>query len=146
MITQALQPLFKIQQTGALSVADGHNLFSTNITEAYDVNADVASNGQFTAPVDGYYQFHASILYESIGANDTDTVEDTFTSSNQSEIIARYGKLNNALSSGGFCFSANSTILFMDANDTCKCVHSDGGTMAVHPNAPASHFEGRLVQ
>ena len=66
--------------------------------------------------------------------------------SNQSEIIARYGKLNNALSSGGFCFSANSTILFMDANDTCKCVHSDGGTMAVHPNAPASHFEGRLVQ
>ena len=143
-VTKPLQPAFKVTQTSALSVAEGHTLFSSNTTEVKDLNADFAS-GTFTAPVDGFYYISASILYESLGSGDTDTIEDTFVFSNGNEIISRAGKLNTALSSGGFYMSNNATIAFMDANDTVSCRHSDGGTLATHPNAPATHFEGYLL-
>ena len=42
--------------------------------------------------------------------------------------------------------SQATTILFMDASDTCKIVHTNGGTMAVHVSATNSHFEGHLLQ
>ena len=144
IVTKPLQPGFKITQTGALSVADGHTLFSSNTTEVKDVNADF-SGGTFTAPVDGFYYISCSVLYESIGSGDTDTIEDTFVMSNGNEIISRGGKLNNALSSGGYFMSNNATTTYMDASDTCICQHYDGGTLAVHANAHASHFEGYLL-
>ena len=65
--------------------------------------------------------------------------------SNQYEILARYGKLDNAFSSGGYAISHDATITYMDANDTCYCNHTDGGTLAVHAKAHASHFEGYLL-
>ena len=147
IVTKPLQPLFKVQQTGALSVADGHTLFSTNLTEAYDVNADVAANGQFTAPVDGYYQFSFTVLYKDMGTGGADdSVEDQFVSSNLTETGARYGKLDDAILVDAFAQSHATTILFMDASDTCKIVHTNGGTMAVHTSATNSHFEGHLLQ
>jgi hypothetical protein len=145
IVTKPLQPLFKVQQTSALSVADGHTLFSTGTTEAYDVNADM-SGGTFTAPVDGYYLFTATILYKDVSSSATDTLEDSFQSSNQGEAICRHGKLNNALSSGGYIQTWGTSILFMDANDTCFVRHEDGGTMAVHTTAFNSNFSGCLLQ
>jgi hypothetical protein len=147
MITKPLQPLFKVQQTGALSVADGHNLFSGNLTEAYDVNADVGTNGQFTAPVDGYYQFSFTVLYKDMGTGGADdAVEDQFISSNLTETGARWGKLDDAILVDTYGQSQATTILFMDASDTCYIKHTNGGTMAVHVSATNSHFEGHLLQ
>ena len=101
MITKPLQPLFKVQQTGALSMSTG-------------------------------------------GADDA--VADNFVSSNLTETGARYGKLDDAILVDAFAQSHATTILFMDASDTCKIVHADGGTMAVETTALASHFEGHLLQ
>ena len=143
-VTTPLTSAFEVTQTGALSVADGHTLFSTNTTEVKDLNADF-SGGTFTAPVDGFYYFSCSVLYQGLGSGDTDTVEDTFVFSNGNKIISRAGKANNALSSGGYMESAKGLISFMDANDTVICRHDDGGTLTVHANAHASHFEGFLL-
>ena len=144
IVTKPLNPLFKVQQTSALSVADGHTVFSSNTTEAYDVNADFAS-GSFTAPVDGYYLFSATVTYTGVTAS-TDTFEDLIVSSNQTELLTRVGMLADAFVEGGYLQSWNSTILFMDANDTCFIQHSDGGTLSVTANANMSHFEGCLLQ
>ncbi len=67
-------------------------------------------------------------------------------SSNQTEQLTRVGMLDNAFTEGGYLQSWNSTILFMDANDTCFIQHSDGGTLSVTANANMSHFEGCLLQ
>jgi len=144
IVTTPLTTAFKVTQTGALSVADGHTLFSGNTTEVKDVNADF-SNGTFTAPVDGFYYISCSVLYQDLGSGDTDNVEDTFIFSNGNEIISRAGKLNTALSSGGYMESAKATIAFMDANDTVIARHDDGGTLVVHVSSSASHFEGFLL-
>ena len=144
IVTKPLQPAFKVTQTGALSVADAATLFSSNTTEVQDIGGNWAS-GTFTAPVAGWYYISASITYESIGAGDTDAIGDRFMFSNQEEYVSRYGKLNNAFSSGGYCASVGASISYMDANDTVYCNHNDGGTLAVHPTASVSHFEGYLL-
>jgi len=145
IVTKPKQPLFKVQQTGALTVADGHTVFSTNVTEAYDVNADF-SGGAFTAPVSGYYHFSATVLYSGLSAGTDDTMEDRIVSSNQTETYSRFGFVDNAFVRQGYAQTKCSTILFMDANDTCYIQHFDGGTMAVYAQAPYSHFQGCLLQ
>jgi len=145
IVTKPLQPLFKVQQTGALSVANGHTVFSTNTTEAYDVNSDF-SGGTFTAPVDGYYHFSATVLYSGLSAGTDDTMEDKIVSSNQTETFSRFGFVDNAFVRGGYAQTKCSTILFMDANDTCIIQHADGGTIAVYANAGYTHFQGCLLQ
>ena len=144
IVTKPSQPAFKITQTSALSVADGHSLFSSGTTEVKDVNADWAS-GTFTAPVDGFYYLSVSVLYSGIGSGDTDTIEDYLKLSNGDEIISRAGKLNDAVVSGGYFYQPYATIAYMDASDTCYCSHTDGGTLVVHPDAKATHFEGYLL-
>ena len=75
-----------------------------------------------------------------------DSVEDQFVSSNLTETGARWGKLDDAILVDAYGQSHATTILFMDASDTCKIVHTNGGTMAVHVSATNSHFEGHLLQ
>ena len=144
IVTKPLQPLFRISQTGALDVADGATLFTANTTEDYDVNGDM-SGGTFTAPVDGYYLFIATIFYQNVTAG-TGTLEDQFVSSNQTEQIVRVGMLADAVESDGYISSWNSTILFMDASDTMYCKHGDGGTFTVAATGAFTSFKGCLLQ
>ena len=75
-----------------------------------------------------------------------DAVEDQFISSNLTETGSRWGKLDDAILVDAYAQSQATTILFMDANDTCYLKHTNGGTMAVHSSATNSHFEGHLLQ
>ena len=139
-VTQPLQSTFMTQQTGALSVANTHTLFSTNTTERWDVNSDL-SGATFTAPVTGKYVLSVNILWESV-SNDT-VFEARITTSNRNYSMWR----NNRDYAGGgttYVYNGACVIADMDANDTAHVVHI-GPTADVHVSGAWSWFQGYLL-
>jgi hypothetical protein len=139
-VTQPLQSTFMTQQTGALTVANTHTLFSTNTTERWDVNSDF-SGATFTAPVAGKYVLSVNVLWESV---DSDTAfEARITTSNRNYSMWR----NNRDYVGGgttYVYNGACVIADMDASDTAHVVHV-GPTAAVHVSGAWSWFSGYLL-
>ena len=138
-VTKPLNPAFMTQQTGALSVANGHTIFSTNTTERYDVNSDI-SGATFTAPVTGKYQLNFCVLYESV-TSDT-TFEPKLQTSNRT--YASPPQTRAANGDGTYLGTTGSYLCDMDANDTAIVVHV-GPTADVSVSANWSWFTGTLV-
>ena len=130
-----------IAQTGALSVANGHTLFSTNTTERWDVGGNV-SGATFTAPVTGKYFLNYNMLYEN--ASGSNVFEDIIVTSNRSYAMWRN---SSAYSSGSnYLYNALSVIADMDANDTAYVQHGGGQTATVHhSNGMWPWFQGYLL-
>ena len=139
-VTQPLQSTFMTQQTGALTVANTHTLFSTNTTERWDVNSDL-SGATFTAPVTGKYVLSVNVLWESVSS---DTVfEARITTSNRNYSMWR----NNRDYAGGgttYVYNGACVIADMDASDTAHVVHI-GPTATVHVSGAWSWFSGYLL-
>jgi len=138
-VTKPLNPAFMTQQTGALSVANGHTIFSTNTTERYDVNSDI-SGATFTAPVTGKYQLNFCVLYESV-SSDT-TFEPKLQTSNRT--YASPPQTRAANGDGTYLGTTGSYLCDMDANDTAIVVHV-GPTADVSVSANWSWFTGTLL-
>ena len=140
-ITQPLQPTFMVSQTGSLSVANGHTLFSTNTTERWDVGSNF-SGGTFTAPVTGKYFLNYNMLYED--ASGSNVFEDIIVTSNRSYAMWRN---SSAYSSGTtYLYNALSVIADMDASDTAYVQHGGGQTATVHySNGNWPWFQGYLL-
>jgi len=139
-VTQPLQSTFMLQQTGALTVANTHTIFSNNTTERWDVNSDV-SGSTFTAPVTGKYYLVFNVLFESV-SNDT-IFECRIDTSNRNYSFNR----NNRQYAGGgttYVYNGGSVIADMDANDTSTITHV-GPTVAVHVSGAWSWFQGYLL-
>ena len=119
-VTKPLQPTFMVSQTGALTVANGHTLFSTGTTEVWDVNSDV-SGSTFTAPVTGKYYLVFNMLYESVSSDSV--FEDSIETSNR-----RYAFVRNTRAYSGnntYLFNFGAVIADMDANDTAYVKHKN---------------------
>jgi hypothetical protein len=140
-VTMPAQSTFAVQQTGSLSVANGHTLFSTNTTERWDVNSDL-SGGTFTAPVTGKYLLSYNMLYE--GVSDDSVFEDYIQTSNRSYAMWRNTRAYSSNSS--YLYNAITVIADMDANDTAKVIHGGGATATVHhSNQNWPYFQGWLL-
>jgi len=140
-VTQPLQPTFMIAQTGALTVANGHTLFSTNTTERWDVGGNV-SGATFTAPVTGKYFLNYNMLYESV--SDDSVFEDVIITSNRSYAMWRNSR--GYASNASYVYNALSVIADMDANDTAYVQHGGGANGVVHySNANWPWFQGYLL-
>ena len=139
-VTQPLQPSFMLSQTGALTVANGHTIFSTNTTERWDVNSDV-SGATFTAPVTGKYFLNYNVLFESVTSDSA--FEARIDTSNRNYSFMRNSR---AYVGGGttYVYNGGCVIADMDANDTSIITHV-GPTAAVHVSAAWSWFQGYLL-
>ena len=125
-VNAPLQSTFMTNQTGALTVANGHTLFSANTTERWDVNADL-SGATFTAPVAGKYLLNYNVLWEG---NTSDSVfEARITTSNRNYSFNRNSRQYN--NSTEYIANSGTAIADMDANDTAIITHI-GPTTAVH--------------
>ena len=140
-VTMSAQPTFMVSQTGSLSVANGHTLFSTNTTERWDVGSNL-SGGTFTAPITGKYLLSYNMLYESV--SDDSVFEDYIQTSNRS--YAMWRNTRAYASNASYVYNAISVIADLDANDTAKVVHGGGSTATVHhSNGNWPWFQGWLL-
>ena len=138
-ITKPLQPTFMTNQVGALTVANGHTLFSTNTTERWDVGSNL-SGPTFTAPVTGKYFLNFDVLWE--GNTSDSSFEARITTSNRNYSFNRNSRqyANNST----YIANSGSAIADMDAGDTAIVVHV-GPTTAVHADNNWSWFQGYLL-
>ena len=138
-VNAPLQSTFMTNQTGALTVANGHTLFSANTTERWDVNADL-SGATFTAPVAGKYLLNYNVLWEG---NTSDSVfEARITTSNRNYSFNRNSRQYN--NSTEYIANSGTAIADMDANDTAIITHI-GPTTAVHVDNSWTWFQGWLL-
>ena len=140
-VTKPLQPSFMVNQSGALTVANTHTLFSTSTTEHWDINSDYNNTGTFTAPVTGKYLLTMNILWENVSS--TSAFEARFVTSNRTYSFTRN---TIAYAGGGTTYIANwgSCVADMDASDTVYVQHY-GPTAAVHVSTAWSWWQAYLL-
>lgn len=113
------------------------------LTEFFDIGGNFNTNGTFTAPVTGTYQFNFGVLVQQSTATSVATLQLITTSTNYT-----YG--NFGTSATGNMPLAFSRLVQMTAGDTAYVqVNFSGGTKTVDvygaANDPRTFFEGWLV-
>ena len=143
-VTKPLNPAFRVYQSTGTDYANGHTMYNQNITEVYDVNADMGTNGSFTAPVTGKYLFTASIYDTS--AADGREYDMILTTSNRTY---RWGQRQeyeaDVTGFGGNMKLEGTIIVDMDANDTAHVTSGVNATFTNGANQEHSYYSGILI-
>ena len=142
-VTKPLNPAFRIYQNTADDAAPNHTMFNSNTTEVYDVNADMGTNGSFTAPVTGKYIFTIGVY--DINASDDTGYDHMLVTSNRTHRWGNRMKFEDN-TTGYTNFKSEGVIIAdMDANDTAyvKC----GATVTITNGGNQEHayYSGILI-
>ena len=142
-VTKPLNTAFRVYQSSPTDYANGHTMYNQNITEVYDVNSDMATNGTFTAPVTGKYLISVS-AYDAAATEETGydmiltTSNRTYRWGNRMEYRDNYTGYTNAKMEG-------TLIVDMDASDTCTVTCGATTTITNASNQEHSYFSGILI-
>ena len=143
-VTKPLNPAFRVYQSTQTTYATGHTMYNQNITEEYDVNGDMGTNGSFTAPVTGKYIFGMS--YYDVTASENQQYYMEFISSNRSY---RWANINyyraGYTGASGNMKGEGTLIVDMDANDTAYVKCGSSGNVDNGNNAQNAYYSGILI-
>ena len=156
-VTKPLQPAFLVVQTtgiSAQSLTDGAVTTITFNSEVFDINADVDSNGVFTAPVTGKYLFCTKVGLDAGSSSNTrfDQIGGQIVASNRTVYVDASGTVYTDANDKGW--SKGSCLIDMDASDTCHValyVKRNGATTAAETtqdggqSAFGTFFSGHLA-
>ena len=125
------------QQT---NIAVGSTVVVVFGTEVFDRNADFASN-TFTAPIEGLYQFNASLRIEALDSASSYYYMNIRTSNRDYQYIfdPDFGQDNNYYTMSVSCLAD------MDANDTADVILFQGSGTQQTDIQTISHFSGFLA-
>ena len=142
-VTTPLNPAFRLVQSSSGDYANGHTAFTSNTTEQYDVNGDLASNGTFTAPVTGKYLF-------TIGIADANSTDDTsydmrLITSNRDYRWGIRNKFEDNTTGVTTMTVKGSVLVDMDASDTASVQVATSVTITIEGNVEHSFFSGVLI-
>jgi len=144
-VTTPLNPAFRVAQSTSGDFANGHAAFNGTggITEQYDVNADLAGNGTFTAPVTGKYLF-------TIGIADANSTDDTsydmrLMTSNRNYRWGIRNKFEDNTTGVTTMTIKGSVLVDMDVSDTCFVEVAASATITIEGNVEHSFFSGVLI-
>jgi len=141
-VTTPLNPSFRAYQSTNTDYANGHTVFSSNITENFDTNSDF-SNGTFTAPVTGIYLFQMSI-YDHNASDDT-LYDMGLTTSNRGHRWGDRGRFKEGYTGVTSMKVVGSIIADMDANDTAYIYSGNSVTFTNNANVEHAYFSGVLI-
>ncbi len=142
-VTKPLNPAFRVYQSSDTDYANNHTMYNSNITEVYDVNADMGTNGSFTAPVTGKYLFTMSIY--DVNATENTNYDMCFITSNRNYRWGEYEAFKNGYTGNTNFKTEGAIIADMDANDTAYVKCCANVTITNGGNQEHSYFSGILI-
>jgi hypothetical protein len=152
-VTKPLNPLFNAKSALQSNVTGDNTIYTVLFaTENDDVGSNYnTSNGTFTAPVTGMYQFNANVRGNGYSGNET-MIQLYFNTSNEGQIAydealhdAAVTNLYDAGDNGITSFGASAAFQ-MDASDTIVVQFVVYGTGAKTADIAAnSYFSGYLI-
>jgi len=145
-VTKPDQPCFHIFADADTNYANDAVLFTSNITEIYDLNADMSTGGIFTAPVTGKYHFETSAMFSDL--EDGEYAFFRLVASNRElQLHMRQKYEEGATGYSNYWKIIGSCIVDMDASDTAKIVCSVDSTHTLTGSGSGvdSWFAGYLI-
>ena len=143
-VTKPLNPAFRIYQSTDTDYAQGHTMYNQNTTEVYDVNADIGTNGTFTAPVTGKYLISVSV-YDTSAADGREYDMILTTSNRNYRWGARQEYEADVTGIGGNMKLEGTLIVDMDASDTAYVTSGINATFTNGNNSEHSYYSGILI-
>ena len=140
-ITMATQPSFLVRpSSNQENIAVGSTVVVVFGTEVFDRNADFASN-TFTAPIEGLYQFNASLRIQALDSASSYYYMNIRTSNRDYQYIfdPDFGQDNDYYTMSVSCLAD------MDANDTADVILYQGSGTQQTDIQTISYFTGYLV-
>jgi len=143
-VTTPLNPAFRVYQSTATEYASGHTMYNQNITEEYDMNADMGTNGSFTAPVTGKYIF--DMAYYDVSAAENQQYYMEFITSNRNYRWANINFYRAGYTGTGANMKGEGTIIAdMDANDTAYVKCGSSANVDNGNNQQNAYYSGILI-
>ena len=138
-----LQPSFRATYSASQdNIATDSTVTIVFGAEAYDTNADFASN-TFTAPVDGKYILTANVYYQNLDSGCAHITQKLATSNE--DYVTSVDPNTMYTADVAFITLNNSHVCDMDAGDTASVtIYLDGGAAQMDINS-SSNFSGALV-
>jgi len=139
------RPAFLVQASAMSNLSVGSDLTLDYDTVIKNLGGGTFASNTYTAPVSGLYQINATTYFSGYPNNIT-SVQMKIVTSNRT-IRKHYGRYLNAEHPTNYTQSLNiSSVVDLDANDTCKIQYlQTGGSAAADLNVADSYFSGFLV-
>jgi len=142
-VTKPLNPAFRVYQSSDTDYAQNHTMYNQNITEVWDVNSDMGTNGSFTAPVTGKYLFTIGVY--DINATESTTYDFMLVTSNRTHRWGNRMKYRNDYTGVTNMKLEGTIIADMDANDTAYVKCGSSVTMTNGGNEEHAYYSGNLL-
>ena len=142
-VTTPLQPSFRIHQNSSTDYAPGHTIYNQNITEVWDINADMGTNGSFTAPVTGKYLMSMA-MYDA-DASDNEVYDMRLITSNRDYRWGEKNVFKNGYTATTSMKQSGTLIIDMDANDTAYIQVATTNTITNSGNSEHAYYSGHLL-
>ena len=142
-VTTPLQPSFRIHQNSSTDYAPGHTMYNQNITEVWDINADMGTNGSFTAPVTGKYLMSMA-MYDA-DASDNEVYDMRLITSNRDYRWGEKNVFKNGYTATTSMKQSGTLIIDMDANDTAYIQVATTNTITNSGNSEHAYYSGHLL-
>jgi hypothetical protein len=147
IITKPLQPAFRAGRSS--SYAPGANtpiVFNSTGGFGFNVGGHYnTSNGRFTAPINGIYNFTACVIWESVGNSQSmdDAFEIRVNGSTAAYSFRRATYIANTTGIGGYYVDNATVLLNLTAGQYVEI--NNRYNLTVHGNANYCYFNGYLV-